>query len=249
VRAQNGRIWVTWQADRGGEYYDIYYKTFDGVWSSDVLLVSGSETEDVLPSICQSTNTTIWVAWSTNINDDYDIYYKGTIADYDVAVTSVTSPSTLAFQGHNREVQVKVKNEGLQSATFTVTAYYNSTPIGTQTVTSLAPNSETTLTYQWNTTGVAYGRYTLSATASAVSGEEDLTDNSLAGANILMTIPGDVNGNRVVDLFDAASVSAHWYPGPPIGPLGYDLTADINSDGTVGITDSAIVSAHWGQTW
>jgi hypothetical protein len=248
VQAQNGKIWVAWQADRGGSDYDIYYKTLDGAWSSDVALVSGT-TEDLLPSICQSTNTTIWVAWSSNVNDDFDIYYKATLADYDVVVRSVTSPSTLAYQGYNREVQVTVKNEGLESATFTVTTYYDSTPIGTQTVTSLASNSETTLTFNWNTTEVPYGSYVLSATASGLSGEEDLTDNSLTGNTVMVTIPGDVNGDKVVDLFDAASISAHWYPGPPVGPLGYDTTNDINNDGSVDIYDSAIVSAHWNEEW
>jgi peptide/nickel transport system substrate-binding protein len=63
---------------------------------------------------------------------------------------------------------------------------------------------------------------------------------------------GDVNGDGKVDLFDAAAVSAHWYPGPPIGPLDYNRKADINPilapDGKVNILDAAIVSAHWGET-
>ena len=249
MQAQDGKIWVTWQADRSGQDYDIYYKTFDGfTWAGDVSLVSHND-EDILPSICQSANTTIWVAWSTSRNGDFDIYYISTLADYDVAVKNVTSSSTLTYQGYDRQVQVKVRNEGLQSATFTVTAYYDSTPIGTQTVTSLAPNTDEILDFPWDTTGVPYGYYILSATASAVPGEEDLTDNFLTGDAVMMTIPGDVNGDHVVDLFDAASISAHWYPGPPIGPLGYDITPDINNDGAVNILDAAIVSSRWGQSW
>lgn len=61
-------------------------------------------------------------------------------------------------------------------------------------------------------------------------------------------IPGDVNGDRTVDIFDIGEISAHWYPGPPIGPLGYDANADINDDGAVDILDIGIVSSHWGQT-
>jgi hypothetical protein len=57
--------------------------------------------------------------------------------------------------------------------------------------------------------------------------------------------PGDVNGNGVVSLEDASIISAHWYPGPPVGPLGFDAIADINRDGAVGLFDAAIVSAYW----
>ena len=61
-------------------------------------------------------------------------------------------------------------------------------------------------------------------------------------------IVGDVNYDGVVDIYDTGVISAHWHPGPPLGPLGYDPNADINSDGAVDMLDAAIVSAHWGQT-
>lgn len=59
---------------------------------------------------------------------------------------------------------------------------------------------------------------------------------------------GDVNADGIVDIFDIGSVSAHWFPGPPIGPLGYDPIADLNNDGSVDIYDIGIVSANWGTT-
>ncbi len=55
----------------------------------------------------------------------------------------------------------------------------------------------------------------------------------------------DVNGDGIVNVVDAAGISAHWYPGPPIGPLGYDANYDIELDGVIGITDAAKVSAYW----
>ncbi len=62
-------------------------------------------------------------------------------------------------------------------------------------------------------------------------------------------IPGDVNSDGVVDIFDIGYVSAHWYPGPPTGPSGYDANADINGDGAIDIFDIGITSANWGQSW
>ncbi|MGD8505665.1 MAG: dockerin type I domain-containing protein [Candidatus Bathyarchaeota archaeon] len=61
--------------------------------------------------------------------------------------------------------------------------------------------------------------------------------------------PGDVNVDHVVDIFDIGEISAHWYPGPPIGPMGYDAKADINGDGAVDIFDIGIVSSCWGESW
>ncbi len=56
---------------------------------------------------------------------------------------------------------------------------------------------------------------------------------------------GDVNVDGVVDIVDASLISSHWYPGPPLGPLGYDASCDINSDGVINILDGSTVSAYW----
>jgi len=62
-------------------------------------------------------------------------------------------------------------------------------------------------------------------------------------------VPSDVNRDGIVDIIDVGYVSAHWYPGPPEGPLGYDMYADINDDGEINIIDVALISAHWGESW
>jgi immune inhibitor A len=62
-------------------------------------------------------------------------------------------------------------------------------------------------------------------------------------------IKGDCNNDGIVDILDAAFISAHWYPGPPNGPLGYDENADINFNEAVDIADAATVSADWGKSW
>lgn len=60
-------------------------------------------------------------------------------------------------------------------------------------------------------------------------------------------LAGDANGDKTVDIYDAAAVSAHWYPGPPVGPLGYYRESDINLDGAVDLYDAAAVSANWNR--
>ena len=78
---------------------------------------------------------------------------------------------------------------------------------------------------------------------------------------------GDVNGDNKVDILDLGLISGHWYPGPPIGPLGYDPLYDIwpenfygdipkvwvpalgwiahPSIGAIDVFDQAKISAHW----
>jgi len=70
------------------------------------------------------------------------------------------------------------------------------------------------------------------------------TDGSLSVSGA-----GDANGDGIVDIFDIGAVSAHWYPGPPVGPLGYDFNYDVNEDGNIDIFDIGIVSANWGTTY
>ncbi len=52
-------------------------------------------------------------------------------------------------------------------------------------------------------------------------------------------IPGDVNGDLMVDIFDINFVSANW------GGMGPD--GDANGDHVVNIFDINLISAHWGE--
>jgi len=102
---------------------------------------------------------------------------------HDVAVTSVTPASPTVAVGTSVDITVDVTNEGMSDEGFDVTAYYDSNPIGTQTVTSLGShNSTTTLTFTWDATGVPLGTYAINATASTVPGETDTADNTLVSA-------------------------------------------------------------------
>jgi len=131
-----------------------------------------------------------------------------------------------------------------------VRAKYDNNIIGTQTVTSLAAGNSVALVFSWNTTAATlYQNHTISAEASVVPDELNTANNVKADGTVLIRLAGDVNGDKKVDVVDAAGVSAHWYPGPPMGPLGYDLNYDINGDGEVNILDSSIISANWGRTY
>ncbi|HKZ93487.1 MAG TPA: hypothetical protein VJ249_02745 [Candidatus Bathyarchaeia archaeon] len=57
---------------------------------------------------------------------------------------------------------------------------------------------------------------------------------------------GDANSDRIVDIFDAATLSSRWTGAP--GALPYSRCVDNNDDGVIDIFDAAVTSANWGRT-
>ena len=105
---------------------------------------------------------------------------------HDVAVTSVTVDSTLVETGKNVTINVGVKNLGDVEETFDVNVYFNDTLAApTQTVLTLAAGADNSLTFIWNTTGVAKGRYEIKAVATPVLGEVDISNNQMSAAQLV----------------------------------------------------------------
>jgi hypothetical protein len=98
---------------------------------------------------------------------------------HNVAVVSVQPSSRSVFIGEKLTVSVRVKNNGNATESFNVTLYYDSTPIQKETVHSLPPTIEQTILFEWNTSNVEEGSYTLSAYAEPVPGETNVADNWL----------------------------------------------------------------------
>lgn len=89
---------------------------------------------------------------------------------------------------------------------------------------------------------IRYDEVTLTLTGNLFDG------TPFEGTDIFfVNYAGDVNNDGTVDILDAGMVSACWYPGPPMGPLGYDEASDFNKDGEVDIFDVGILSVNWAQ--
>jgi hypothetical protein len=105
----------------------------------------------------------------------------------DVAVLNVQVSSASVYVGESVMVDVVVANNGTGAETFDVTAYYDSSIIGRQTVGGLAPGSRANLTFYWNTTGVQPDRtYGIKAEAQAVPGEIMLGNNVFLDGSVLV---------------------------------------------------------------
>jgi hypothetical protein len=113
------------------------------------------------------------------------------IIEHDIAVLSVKTSSTEVFQGDEVFIDVIVENVGEEAESFDVSVFSNTTVIDLRAIADLQPFSNMTVSSTWNTTSFPVGTYVISASASTVPGEIDLSDNSLADGvvNVLSGVP------------------------------------------------------------
>jgi hypothetical protein len=92
------------------------------------------------------------------------------------------------------------------------------------------------------------GLYRLTATADSrndvVEGNEG--NNVMILSNTPVVAMGDINGNGLVNIFDAVVVAQAYSSTPTDGH--WNIKADLNHDGTINILDGTILSLHWGET-
>jgi hypothetical protein len=174
------------------------------------------------------------------------------LAGHDVAVTNITTsktgclPAETIGEGFTIDINATVENQGGFIETFNVNVKVNATTIGTQGVT-LNPAEIKTLTFTWNTTGYAYGNYTISATADIVPGETDVADNTLVYGWSFLTLAGDVDGDHDVDIFDIVRMSGIYGVKKP--DPRYDPNCDMDDDGDIDIFDIVAAAGNYGKSW
>ena len=167
--------------------------------------------------------------------------------EHDVAITAMSLSKTVVEQSYPMRVNVTVQNQGNFTEAFNVTSYADITIIQTQTVNELANGDFRIIPFTWNTTGIPYGNYTIKAVADTVTEEIDIEDNTLVNGDVTVTIPGDVNGDRVVDVRDLFLISKVFNSSPI--RASWDPNADINNDGVVNTFEIEIINAHYGESW
>lgn len=121
----------------------------------------------------------------------------------------------------------------------------NTTLVGREELT-LESGVTTTLLFSWNTSGFSYGAYTLKAKADAVQGESDSEDNSASQGGIQVTNLGDLNGDFMVDIFDAVIIALAFGATPTSS--NWNPNANVTGDSVIDIFDMVVVALHFGDT-
>lgn len=169
------------------------------------------------------------------------------LRNINTAVTDMTLSRNVVGKGYSLFVNTTVQNQGNLDETFNATVYTNETTLATFTDIALTSGSSTTLALAWNTTGLAYGNYSISAYAPPVEGEIYTVDNILAEDWVLVTIPGDINGDRRVNILDAIKIANSF--NSKLGDANWNPNADINGDDKVNILDAIKLANHFNEYW
>jgi hypothetical protein len=163
---------------------------------------------------------------------------------HDVAVTEVETQKTVFMRGYTSNISVTSANHGSYPESFKLSVYANETCIATRTVT-LPFQNFTTLNFICNLSSFPYGNYSLSAYAEPVSNETNGSDNLFVGGIVKITIPGDINADGAVDIYDAIKLASA-YNSVPFSP-NWNSNSDINGDNIIDIYDAIILSNHYNQ--
>jgi len=234
-----------------GADYDLYlYNGTSDSYGQPVILrksvnASVGTEEAILFTPEESGTYYIVVKWVSG-NGSFNLQSTGKLV-CDVAVVSVVPSVTEVYASWPVNISVVVRNDGGAAETFNVTVYYDASTVGTQTVTSLAPDAAMNLMFSWNTTDVTpCVNYTIRAEASVVANETDIINNNFTDGYVKVKMLGDINGDGVIDIYDLTIAGMAY--GSFEGDLRYDPEADLNKDGHIDMRDLAVIGRNYGKT-
>jgi hypothetical protein len=192
-----------------------------------------------------------WNHIVVTMNDTKTSYYingllTGTADNVQMTPNAVNdlNISSASFPFNGTIDEVKIFNRALSAEEVWAEFARALIAVGTQTVT-LGSGASKTLNFTWNTTDFACGNYTATAYAWPVSGETSTSDNTFTDGMILVTIPGDINGDFKCALADLSLLAKAFNTYP--GDAKWNPNADINGNGNVGLSDLSIMAKHFNQ--
>lgn len=166
---------------------------------------------------------------------------------HDIAITTLTASKTVVGQNEKTlNISICVFNYGDQAETFNLTLCANATILNSLENISLEGRDSITITFKWNLTASARDTYSISTSVTPVPNEIDTSDNTKNDLTIILTVLGDLNGDRIVNRDDAA-ILALSFGSKQNQPL-WNPNADLNDDGVINILDAIILGNNFGKT-
>jgi hypothetical protein len=208
---------------------------------------------DSTPTAGQMADHRIWVFWNRAGSQTEEIWSQTSAqitGVQDVGISSVTEGPGLVRQGDNVTITVTVTNYGDSTQNTALTVRLNSTVTRTTTI-AVTNGTSLPVTFSWNTTQLPkWGRYILTATVTAVPGENaiNLGDNFWTGLLVRVSPVGDVNRDGRVNVADLAIVA--FYYGATVASPNWNAAqvADVNHDGKINLADLALVAFYYGDS-
>jgi hypothetical protein len=164
-----------------------------------------------------------------------DLTATGTVTSDPTVSLEICPCKTVVDEGYNLPINVTITNAGYLGQIPYINVYINTTIIGTEKNVNLTNGTPTTLILTCNTTGLSLGKYSITASPG----------NTAAPSTIVLTIPGDLDGNFQAQLADLV-ILAKAYSSKPGSP-NWNPNADIDGNDAIGLTDLVILAQHYGQ--
>jgi parallel beta-helix repeat protein len=162
---------------------------------------------------------------------------------HNIGITKLVGSKTVVGQSYTLRISVKIQNLGMYDESFTLIVSANETVLDRVAV-GVTMKKSVAFDLSLSTSKLTVGNYTLSVVTDNLPGETENSDNSF-NCSVTVTIPGDLNGDFTVDIYDAI-ILANAYNSKPGGQY-WNPNADINSDNIVDIYDAIILANHYNQ--
>ncbi|MDH5788646.1 MAG: right-handed parallel beta-helix repeat-containing protein, partial [Candidatus Bathyarchaeota archaeon] len=161
----------------------------------------------------------------------------------DIAVLNVTPSKTVIAHGFDLKTNMTVANQGNKIEGFNVTLYANETTVQTYYITLTSGNSAI-ISFVWDTSEFSKGNYTILAYSASIEGESNIANNVL-NCTVYVGIPGDVDGNGLVEVKDLLAIALAYgsYPGHP----KYEANLDVDCNEFIEVKDILKAALNYGQ--
>jgi hypothetical protein len=193
----------------------------------------------------------------TSNGSHYFVYFEFSLSSHhiavqyatgDIAVTEVVVSRTILGQGYSLLVNATLMNLGDFNTTTDVLVQANFTIFGNQTGLFIPTGTSVLVSFVWDTASWSIGNFTLEIVTTPCEAEGNLSNNILTfPIEVCVTIPGDMDGDFDVDIFDIVQLASRYgeiLP-PPIWPIPIE---DIDGDGDIDIFDVVIASGNYGES-
>jgi hypothetical protein len=238
----------------GIEGVQLYYSIDHGPWNNQSMQWNSGDTFNstsyivAIPHLPSNSEIDYYVVANDWLRNQTQTDIQTITIQYDLAIAEVKAGKTVVGQGFTTQINVTLANQGtIPNTSLKIFVYANTTVIHTQIIPSLTNGTAATISFQWKTTNLPKGNYKITAHAVPLLGETSITDNTCAGGTILVTIPGDVNGDKYVEGKDIALIAKCF--DKSIGQAGYVPNADVNGDGTIEGKDIATAAKNFDKQW
>ncbi len=246
-------VFITQSTD-GGANFSANQRVTSVSSNPDAVLFSGGQSFIGDYIGIASSPTMVYPAWTDLRNvgpgatTDQDIF-AAALRNRDIAMSLLSSAKTVVYEGVSVSpvrLTASLENLGLSTETSVQVRFLsNGTLVGLNSTVSLSPGSMANVTLDWNTNSLAKGSYALSAEVIDLPGEAVTTNNNYTGLVVKVRFPGDVDGDRDVDIMDIATVALAFGSSP--GGFNWNPIADIDNNLRVDIVDVSISALNFGK--